>query len=185
MTLTGCESGGPAQHLPGHITLSGFYINELLLRLLHRHDAHPALFKVYVQTLSLLEDPAQEPRVLRIFEKHLLQELGYALVLNHQVDTGEVLKPDWKYSYQLEKGPLQYNALRPRDITLHGRSLLALANEELHDPLSLRECKRLMRASLALYLGDKPLHSRKLASDFYKHSARAQGQAHPLQAGRE
>jgi DNA repair protein RecO (recombination protein O) len=179
MTLTGCESVGPLQRLPGHVMLGGFYINELLLRLLPRHDAHPALFEMYTQTLSLLVSPAQEQRALRIFEKHLLQELGYALILNHQVDTGEVIRPDWKYNYQLEKGPVRYNASRLRDITLHGRSLLALASEELHDPLSLRECKRLMRASLALYLGDRPLHSRKLASDFYKHSARTQGQAHP------
>ncbi len=168
MTLTGCESAGAAQRLSGQITMSGFYINELLLRLLHRHDAHPALFEMYAHTLTLLENPAHEQRVLRIFEKRLLQELGYALVLNCQVDTGEALKPDTKYSYQLEKGPVNYSALRPRDIAIHGHSLLALADEELHDPVSLRETRRLMRASLALYLGDKPLHSRKLANDFYR-----------------
>jgi DNA repair protein RecO (recombination protein O) len=167
MTLTSCESAGPAGQIGGRLLMSGFYVNELLLRLLHRHDAHPALFDSYAAALLALEDPAQEQRALRIFEKNLLQELGYALVLNHQTDTGELLVSEKIYSYQLEQGPHRYNEHRP-GIPVHGGSLLSLASEQLHDPVSLRETKHLLRASLAIYLGDKPLQSRKLLSDLHK-----------------
>lgn len=174
VTLTSCESAGPAGRIGGRIMMSGFYINELLLRLLHRHDAHPLLFEIYGATLRALEDPPQEQRALRIFEKHLLQEIGYALVLNCQADTGEPLAPERLYSYFPEKGPLDYDEFRPDGIAMHGGSLLSLANEDLNDPVSLRESKHLMRASLALYLGDKPLQSRKLLSELQK-TQRAEG----------
>lgn len=172
VTLTSCESAGPAGRIEGRLLMSGFYVNELLLRLLQRHDAHPALFDSYATTLLALENSAQEQRALRIFEKHLLQEMGYALVLDHQADTGESLAPEKIYSYQLEKGPLSYDELRPQGIPIHGGSLLSLASEDLDDPLSLREAKHLMRASLSVYLGDKPLQSRKLLNDLQKTQAR-------------
>ncbi len=168
VTLTSCESAGPAGNIGGRLLMSGFYVNELLMRLLQRYDAHPALFNVYAATLLALEDPAQEQRALRIFEKHLLQELGYALMLDHQADSGEPLAAERMYSYQLEKGPLRYDEHRPEGIPMYGSSLISLANEELHDPVSLRETKHLMRASLSVYLGDKPLQSRKLLSDMQK-----------------
>lgn len=171
VTLTGCESGGAAQRLAGRVLLSGFYLNELVIRLLHRHDPHPRLFDSYADTLKKLEDPTQEEPALRIFEKHLLQEIGYALILDHRADTGAAVEPDQLYSYQLEQGPLAHDEMLPRALTLHGRSLLALATEQLNDAQSLRETKRLMRAALGLYLGDKPLHSRKLVADFQKAAA--------------
>ncbi len=175
LTLTSCEGAGPAGRIGGRVMMSGFYINELLMRLLHRHDAHPSLFDVYGTTLQALEDPPQEQRALRIFEKHLLREIGYALVLNCQVDTGEPLVPERLYSYLPEKGPLDYDEFRPAGITVHGGSLLSLASENLSDPLSLRESKHLMRASLSLYLGDKPLQSRKLLSELHKTRAEGTG----------
>ncbi|MEO5573545.1 MAG: DNA repair protein RecO [Gammaproteobacteria bacterium] len=168
VTLTSCEGAGPAGQIGGRLLMSGFYVNELLLRLLHRHDAHPALFEHYAATLLALEDSMQEQRALRIFEKHLLHELGYALMLNHQADTGEPLAPERIYSYQLEQGPRCYDEFRPQGIRVHGASLLSLASEELCDPESLRETKHLLRASLSLYLGDKPLQSRKLLSELRK-----------------
>lgn len=170
-TLTSCESNGPACQLSGRMLISGFYINELLLRLLHRHDPHAVLFDSYATTLYALEDPTQEQRALRIFEKHLLQELGYALVLNHQADTGEPLQGDRRYSYRLEQGPVCYEEGDVHNISLYGHSLMSLGNEQLDDALSLREIKPLMRAALSLYLGDKPLHSRNLLRDFRKASA--------------
>ncbi|MEW6354600.1 MAG: DNA repair protein RecO [Pseudomonadota bacterium] len=168
VTLTGCEAAGPAQRPAGATLLSGFYMNELLLRLLHRHDPHRGLFESYAAALRNLEDVNQEQRTLRIFEKHLLQELGYALVLNHCADTGAALQENRLYSYQLEKGPLDVDAPRPYDITVHGRTLLALDQETLHDGAILREAKRLTRAALALYLGDKPLRSRALLVDWHR-----------------
>jgi hypothetical protein len=39
---------------------------------------------------------------------------------------------------------------------------MSLAREELNEARALREIKQLMRNVLAYYLGDKPLHSRRL-----------------------
>ncbi len=192
-TLSGAEANGPPQRLQGKSVISGFYINELLLRLLHRHDPHAALFDGYARTLPLLAQavapgvlppatlslpwlavapgvlpPATlslpwlaEQRALRIFEKHLLKEIGYALVLGHEVENGEPIEPDQMYTYRLEQGPVRSDGAG-HGIALHGASLLSLMNEELSDEQNLREVKSLMRAALALYLGDKPLQSRAL-----------------------
>lgn len=177
-TLTGCEADGAMIRLGGSRVISGFYLNELLLRLLQRHDPHPALFNCYAQTLQLLHQPESgaseeapevvEQRALRIFEKHLLREIGYALMLEHEVDGGTPIDPSSGYNYHLERGPIKCDAGIAAGIHLQGASLLALLHETLHDVQSLRESKYLMRAALGLYLGGKPLRSRELYSDFQK-----------------
>jgi DNA repair protein RecO (recombination protein O) len=164
-TLCGAEAHGPPPRLDGQSLISGFYLNELLLRLLARHDAHPALFAIYQETLSLLA--TEEQRALRIFEKHLLKEIGYALVLSHEVENGASIEPGKLYRYRLEQGPVQCEGTG-HGIALHGASLLSLMNEQLSDEQSLREVKALMRAALALYLGDKPLQSRALLINMHK-----------------
>jgi len=193
-TLTGCEAGGGMIRLDGARVLSGFYLNELLLRLLHRHDPHPALFECYAQTLHLLQQPdidaqgraiakgsasvaggrmpgATEQRALRIFEKHLLREIGYALVLEHEAESGAAIELGEAYNYHLERGPLKCHVGEYAGVRMQGSSLLALLNETLHDETSLREAKQLMRAALGLYLGNKPLQSRELYIDFHKSRA--------------
>lgn len=167
-TLTGCEANGALVRLDGARVLSGFYLNELLLRLLHRHDPHPALFECYAQTLHLLQQPDMEQRALRIFEKHLLREIGYALMLDHEAESGVPIEPGQAYNYHLERGPLRYRAGVSAGIRMQGSSLLALLHETLHDTASLRESKHLMRAALGLYLGSKPLQSRELYIDFQR-----------------
>jgi DNA repair protein RecO (recombination protein O) len=85
-TLTGLElpavTGVPA----GRRLLSAYYLNELILRLLARHDPHPEVFDAYAEAIRDI-DVAEEP-ALRIFEKRLLQALGYGLLLGHEADTG-------------------------------------------------------------------------------------------------
>ena len=53
-TLRGAEWAGGQPMLSGAALFSGFYVNELLLRLLARHDPHPALFDAYAATLAAL-----------------------------------------------------------------------------------------------------------------------------------
>lgn len=168
VTLIGCEAVGTPRRLSGQTLISGFYLNELIMRLLHRHDAHPDLFQSYADALLGLQGPGQERRALRIFEKRLLHELGYALMLEHEAGSAAPLVENATYSYELEKGPVRTDAPKPYDIALRGHSLISLASEELRDDVSLREAKRLTRAALAIYLGDKPLQSRKLLADFHK-----------------
>lgn len=164
--LTGAETDGPDYSPEGSALYCGFYMNEVLLRLLHRHDAHGSLFAAYETALQRLKPDASNEPVLRIFEKYLLRELGYGLVLDQDIGSKTPIEADGMYDYILDRGPLRiaYPELnRPTEgIRLRGASLLALNNEFLEDASVLRDAKTLMRAALARHLGERPLHSRKL-----------------------
>jgi DNA repair protein RecO (recombination protein O) len=165
-TLTGVEADGPAPALKGSALYSGFYLNELLVRLLARQDPHPALYGLYAHSLHRLGVESALESTLRLFEKRLLEEIGYGLPLDFEVQYGEPVEPQRYYDYHLESGPVAVEHADAPGFVFSGASLLALAREELSDPEVLRDAKRLMRAALNLYLGDKPLHSREL----FKHS---------------
>lgn len=166
MVLTGAEASGACVELSGRGLYCGFYLNELLMRLLHRHDPHESLYDHYHRALLGLRDPAGHEAVLRIFEKRLLSELGYGLLLEHDSGDRLPIDPNALYDYVPERGPMRvrhYELVgRTQGVRLHGRSLLALAAEQLSDGATLREVKALMRAALAPHLGDRPLHSRRL-----------------------
>ncbi len=160
-TLTGAEPAGGAIELAGGQVYCGLYLNELLVRLLHRHDPHEDLFDVYSLSLRRLQNPAATEVALRLFEKHLLQDMGYGLVLDREVLGNSPIAADAQYDYVLERGPM----LAPADdggIRVKGASLLALALEHFPDAAALRESKALTRACLARHLGDRPLFSRSL-----------------------
>jgi DNA repair protein RecO (recombination protein O) len=144
----------------------GFYLNELLMRLLHRHDPHEALFGSYRGALAALAAAAVPEVVLRVFEKHLLREIGYGLVLDRDITDNAPLMPDALYDYILDRGPVRLTHAEPgrvsRGVRLHGASLLALATEHFETPTACREAKTLMRVALSRHLGERPLHSRKL-----------------------
>ena len=159
-TLTGAEPRGAFEVLPGRQILCACYLNELLLRLLRRHDPHPDLYGAYEEALVCL--PVSEEQTLRIFEKRLLQELGYGLLLDQEADSGDALAPDGLYEYQLERGPVRCDGGRGSGLLLRGASLLALYNDTLSDPQACREVKFLMRAALNHYLGPRPLRTREV-----------------------
>ena len=159
-TLTGAEPRGVLEVLPGRQILCACYLNELLLRLLRRHDPHPGLYTAYEVALVSLQ--AAEEQALRIFEKNLLQELGYGLLLDQEAETGNALAPDGLYEYQLERGPVRCDGVRETGLQLRGASLLALYNDCLDDPQACREVKPLMREALGRYLGPRPLRTREV-----------------------
>lgn len=181
-TVVDAEMSGTAHPLKGQVLLSGFYINELLTRLLHRHDPHPELFDYYhalLNQLALLSDGQQLQQPLRLFEKQLLQEIGYGLVLEHDVVSGDAIDADGSYSYRLGEGPAPVVDVAHDSLVMRGRSLLALAAGRLEDAETLRDAKRLMRAALDQQLGGRPLHSRQLLMDLQRTTeavAFAQGQ---------
>ena len=164
--LTGAEPDGPALELDGQALYCAFYMNEVLLRLLHRHDPHEALFEAYRLALQRLSPANSQESVLRIFEKHLLKELGYGLVLDRDIADKKPIEAQAIYEYILDRGPVRLAHpelnLPTEGIRVRGASLLALAQETLDDPGARRDAKALMRAALARHLGDRPLHSRKL-----------------------
>ena len=158
--LTQIEAPGPGFDLSGEALWCGFYVNELLLRLLPRHDAHEGLHVAYAATLARLAVGDAEC-ALRVFEKRLLQELGYGLlletdVLHRPVDAGA------DYVYVLECGPVPVAEASQPGIPLRGASLLALARERLEDMPAREEAKRLLRAAFTRHLGERPLHTRAL-----------------------
>ncbi len=162
-TLTQVEAQGRAYDLAGKMLYCGFYINELLMRLLGRNDPHPDLFAYYLETLSALAGGQDLNANLRCFEIRLLKELGYALLLSHESASGEPVSAEAVYEYVVEQGPV--SVAGPADasrLRVHGRTLLSLHNNEPMDPATLGEAKNLMRRVLAFYLGDKPLKSREL-----------------------
>lgn len=159
-SLQKVEADGAPHSLRGANLYSGFYLNELLIRLLQRMDPHPEIYHAYVDALGALN--AQPQRALRLFEKRLLDELGYALLLDHEAETGMPLAADACYRYELESGPVQVESASATGLVLKGASLLSLAAEELADAQSLADSKRLMRAALSLYLGERGLKTREV-----------------------
>jgi len=163
-TLTAVEADAPPGRLQGTALYSAFYLNELLVRLLGRNDPHPRLYRYYQASLNRLLQGGDIEPLLRLFEKNLLQEIGYGLLLDQDAGSGEPVQPDRYYDYHLESGP---GLLQDRDaqaFVFRGSSLLALASGQLNDREALQDAKRLMRSALNLYLGNKPLKSRELFS---------------------
>lgn len=160
--LTGAEPDGFVQPLTGNALFSGLYMNELLMRLMHRHDPHPELFHYYRNAVEGLGLGQRTEAVLRVFEKHVLESIGYGLVLDRDIDSGEPIHGDAGYRYEMERGP---TSLAPGDgggVPVAGETLLALASERLESERALDEAKQLMRIALRRYLGDKPLATRTL-----------------------
>lgn len=162
--LTETETNGLPVVLSGEALYCGFYINELLLRLLHRHDAHEALFEGYQNCLNALQTGQSNDAALRIFEALLLQEIGYGLVLDRDTVDNMPIHADWRYEYIADSGPrrLQSGVDAQQGIEIQGASLLALVNGKLGEPHILKDLKRLTRFVLERHLGGRPLNSRKL-----------------------
>jgi DNA repair protein RecO (recombination protein O) len=168
-TLTGAEADGPPYRLEGGRLLSAFYLNELLLRLLHGHEPHAELFHAYEDSLSGLAGGADEERVLRLFEKHLLQSLGYGLVLDHEAASGNPVAQGQGYYYHFDHGPETSKLDGRSAVRVSGRTLLALYNEDCWDREVAAEAKRLLRGSIDSHLGNRPLESRELYKAYAKY----------------
>ncbi len=161
-TLTGAEAAGVAPRLNGEALLSGFYLNELFMRLLQRGDAHPALFETYITSLASLGEQAEAEPILRMFEHRLLQEIGYGLILDHDVLSGAAIDPAARYHYLPEQGPVCSTGQDEDGLVIQGRTLLAIGEDDYSNTEVRQEAKRLMRAALAVHLGERPLKSREL-----------------------
>lgn len=166
VTLKKVEPIGTLCFLAGKALIYGFYLNELLVRLLPRRDPHPRLFKVYQDTLQKLSEQEICPLAyLRIFEKRLLEELGYGLKLNQTADTRAAILPEHIYLFKADNGFISADGQMKAELPSHcfrGQSLLDLHAEYLTHSASLADAKRLMRLALQPLLGTKPLVSREL-----------------------
>lgn len=168
-TLMKAEWQGGMPLPVGAALLCGFYLNELLLKLLPRDDPHPALWQAYaaaLQALTATRAAAAQAEVLRRFELRLLAELGYALALTHEADTGAPVDPGERYHYAFDRGP-QRRVEEPagRWPVVRGATLIALATERYPDAEVAAEAKRLMRSVLDHYLEERRIFSRRIVQD--------------------
>jgi DNA repair protein RecO (recombination protein O) len=174
--LTGAERVRPPAQLAGDRLMSGFYANELLLKLLERHDPYPGLFEAYAVLIAqLLDGAADAQRALRLFEKRLLDELGFGLSLDRDRTTGALLDAGRSYRYRIDGGPELLDGVAEGTLIFSGASLLSLAREELADARSVAEARRLLRAALDQCLGGRPLRTREVLIEMRAHGGKADG----------
>lgn len=185
-TLTGVEADGPVLRLQGLGLYSGFYLNELLVRLLGEWDASPAIYRDYQQVLQRLSQLTQglpnpeqaspdrtladspEP-ILRLFEWNLLSHLGYGINFNREAETGAEIRASSLYRFDPEAGFIGPQSIDPETLSsaarsnlFRGEDLLACDREDLSNPQTRATAKRLSRLMLQPLLGSKPLKSRDL-----------------------
>ena len=175
LTLVSAElSQKVAPLFTGRTIISAFYMNELLIRLLQKHDPYPGLFLSYSQALTSLYEKTEKEWVLRLFECDILHELGYGLNLEADAVSGAAIQPDICYVYRPELGPVECKSNQTSGLLIYGSSLLALSTGDLpageERKQVLTETKQLLRSVLGLYLGNKPLATRGLFKQSLLHT---------------
>jgi DNA repair protein RecO (recombination protein O) len=158
--LISAEWSGALQPLGGRALMCGFYLNELLLRLLPRDDAHEALFDFYGEALAGLSAGADQAAVLRSFEKRLLAELGYAPQLEREAASGAPIEPGSRYAYEPDRGPMLLKTSSSAELAVSGQTLLDLAADEFTRPETRDEARMLLRALIGQRLHGQVLHTR-------------------------
>lgn len=173
-TLRGAEWAGSAAVLRGDALYSGFYLNELLLKLIARHDPHPQLFDAYAETLPAIAgaDDAAAQAALRAFELTLLQQIGLLPDLALATATQAALLADARYALQPEAGVVAADGG-----AFSGRQLLALQAALEHGSLPalqqacmppLAALRPALRTLLHYHLGTPQLRTRQFMLDVQK-----------------
>lgn len=175
-TLSSAEEAGLPHALLGQRLVVGLYVNELLMRSLGKGDSHSEVYSSYKRLLISLAGSAanniasEHEQALRFFEIDLLSELGYGLILDHDVESGEAINAEEDYLYHPARGPVQVDddsvAVSNMEVAVSGETLQALAQGLSLNKDQLRYAKKLLRKTLVYHLGDKPLRSRRLFQSF-------------------
>jgi DNA repair protein RecO (recombination protein O) len=175
-TLKGAEWAGGQVMPTGDALLSGYYLNELLMRLLARDDPHPGLFDAYAAAVAVLasqQGEVLEP-ALRTFELLLLREIGLLPALDMETSNLAPLAARMRYSLIPEAGLV---AAREQDncASLSGAQWLALQlalDEQPPFTPTLRqvaqamgELKPQLRALLHYHCGVATFRTRQLLLD--------------------
>lgn len=157
-TMSAAEAAGAALPVIGEALLCALYLNELIVRLVPRNDPHADVFAAYLETLARLSHGHPPAWTLRRFERDLLGQLGYGLLLDAQADTGEPIETFGEYAYILEQGPVRWRGAGD-GLKLRGAALLALARDEEPDVSDLPSLRRLLRALIAQRLDGATLNA--------------------------
>ena len=176
VTLRSADYAGGVPMAGGAALFAGFYLNELLLRLLARQDAHPALFDAYEASLPGLTaaDEAGVQSALRAFELTLLRETGVLPDLATVTQTAEPLRAAGRYTLHPEAGVVPQPGEEP---ALGGAALLAIQAALEHGSLAALQaaCRPVLpglraplRSLLQYHLGAVPLRTRQAMVDVQK-----------------
>lgn len=166
-TLTGAEVAGVPAGLRGDALLSAYYVNELMLHFLHRHDPQPEIYELYAEVIPLLCSATNMAACLRSFELELLGLLGYAVSLDHEAGTQNDIQPERNYEYRVEQGPVPVDRSEG-PLVFDGSSLLAIGAGQFGDADVLRAANRLLRDVITHHLGGKELKSRKVLLEMHR-----------------
>jgi DNA repair protein RecO (recombination protein O) len=158
-TLTAADQVASPPALQGQALYCGLYLNELLMRLLHRGDPHAEVFERYRHILTELASELPPQPLLRVFEKHLLEAIGYAMLLEREYESNADIKPQCWYDYKPDRGPVLRSG--PGKGRVSGAALLELHSENIQTE-RLPELRMLMRSVIGYHLGGKPLASLSL-----------------------
>ena len=165
-TLARAEWRGGVPLPRGSALMCGFYLNELLLKLLAREDPHPRLYAAYERALVELAEGGEQATLLRRFELFLLAELGYAPQLAREADTGAPVDPEAEYRYAFDRGPQRALAgAAAGGVQVRGATLIALAEGRYPHAETAAQAQRLMREVLDHHLEQRGIESRRVVRD--------------------
>ncbi len=166
-TLRHLEVQAGCEPLQGQRLFSALYLNELLVRLVHGHEAEQSLFDLYSQTLDALRQAPDVEPWLRRFEIGLLDLLGYGIHFDCEAMDGAPIVANAWYHFHGGHGFVEVHgavledgaASLPR---FRGETLIAIEARDFTEATTRKAAKQLLRQALKPYLGDKPLKSRQL-----------------------
>jgi len=162
MTMQQVDPNGSPIALTGRSLVCGLYVNELLVRLLHRDESLPEVFSLYEKVLKGLLSTQYQAKVLRFFERDLLAKLGYALPLIYEVNTGDAIEAENYYLYDASHGFFLMQQPRLAQNVFSGDSLLSFHADDLSSKQALQDARRLTKLALQTLLGNKILKSGEL-----------------------
>ena len=165
LTVTAVEAGGDLGVLRGDGLLCGFYLNEVLLRVMQRFESHAQVFVAYgraLEELARAESADDLALALRGCELALIEELGYAIDFRETCDTASEVREGARYRLISGDGlVLDGSESSSTTESFRGEDLLAVADGRLAEANAM-ELKRLMRLLLASHLGPQPLRSQEM-----------------------
>lgn len=160
--LTSAEFQNTSIHLDQENIYPALYLNELIIRLTHTFDAMPELFDTYNDTLNALNNNMSTQVILRLFEKQMLQSLGYEIHLSHDAENHNAIEADKYYSYIPEHGFVETEYEEKNNLHFKGEHLIAFNLNQIERSDVLKTAHRLTHINIKKLLGDKPLKSREL-----------------------
>lgn len=147
----------------GAALLAGYYLNELLMRLLQRAQPQPALWDAYAQAIAAIALPGQAPEpYLRAFELALLDGLGWLPELGVDSVTQAPLRTEGRYTLSPELGLVAQADGLSGALWLGLRGSLAERAQAVAASAERSALKGALRGVLHYHLGHQPLRSREV-----------------------